>query len=189
MRLTGGKMVDGVSTESRAAWEQRVSPLRDDDAEPPVMASVLAELREFMDDDGVVVVGGSRVQRDVADLFYVPETGACMTAQTPGAALATAMDAKLAASDRQVLAVLDGEEFTHAASALGTAKESAIPLVVLVCTDAAGGAADCTAAAEAQGCHVQCVDHADDLQTALAAAFASGEPAVVVCPVASPAVP
>lgn len=200
---------------ARTEWADIVSAWQDDAAEPAVMASVVAELRDFMDEDGIVVTSSGSVQAHVLQQFPFSVPGTNVTAaglRTPGFALPAAMGAMLAAPGRQVLAVCGDGDFLESLPELATAVAENIPVVALVCNNggyqgtraaqveafgadrAANAAArvvddrpyspDIAALADAFGCHAQRVDSADELQTALAAAFASGQPAVVECRVA-----
>ncbi len=117
-----------------------------------------------------------------------------------GSALPMAVAARLACPDRPVLAVMGDGTFGFHAFELDTALRYGVPLVVVVGNDArwnaehtlqlrhygAERAVGCALlparydrVAEALGGHGELVEHADDLEPALARAFAAGRPACV----------
>ncbi len=208
--------------QTRAAWEAQLAAARDDDAEPATISAVLAEVREFLDDDAFVVSSAGATQAQVLQEFPFTVPGTHITAggfAPPGFALPAALGVKLGRPERQVLGICGDGAFLQSMPELATAVEYDIPVVLLVCNtggwqqlralqtrlfgaerakltefgtqDGEARAVRVADLAEAVGCHAQRVSSPEEIQTALAAAFASDRTAVIECVVAreAPALP
>lgn len=199
-----------------AEWDATLASARGDDLEPATVAAVLEEVREFLDPDAFIVSGGGTTQAHILQAFPFTVPGTHITTAGFGArgfALPAALGAQLAHPMRQVLAVCDAAEFLSAAPELVTAVAQHLPIVILVCrypqgedphelrrvvygadrapapSAATDGDPRLADVAEALGCHAQRITSAEEVQTALAAAFASEQTAVVECVVNGQAPP
>jgi acetolactate synthase I/II/III large subunit len=174
-----------------------------------MISTVLAETREALDRDAIVVTSSGNVQAQMLQEmpFYVPRT--CISSggfSTMGFTVPAALGAKLAMPERQVLGLIGDGDFLMSMQELATAVQLKLPVVYLVANNkawmsikdlqmAAFGdncayatefvrdgepySPDFTAAARAFGCHAERVERAGEVAPALRRAFESGETAVV----------
>ncbi len=196
-------------TQLREAWLAQVRERAASDHEPVTISRLVAEVRDFLDRDAIVVTssGNTQAQWFQEAAVYEPKTN--LTAggfSTMGWTVPAALGAKLAAPEQQVLGLLGDGDFLMTAQELATAVQYGIPAVYVVANNAgwiairdlqadaygqarAVGAEflrdgeplspDLAALARALGCHAERVSAPGGVRPALARAFASGRPAVV----------
>jgi acetolactate synthase-1/2/3 large subunit len=141
------------------------------------VSALLSEARRYLSDDAYVVTSPGGVREHVLREMRFSVPGTFITTggrSAPGFALAAGIGAKLARPDRQVMALLDGDEFMRAKRNLSTAAEINAPIVAVATT--AQGLADLV---RSLGCHLERVERVKDVRNALKRAFNSGRPAVV----------
>ena len=193
----------------REQWLAETAALRDSDAAPPTVPRFYRELRDVADRDAIIVTSSGHAQACVLEFpFYEPRTSVTTGGfSTMGFSYPAAMGAKLAASDRQVVAVIGDGDFMMTIQEMATAKQYGIGVVAVILNnigwysirdlqiDAFGeerafatqfttpeGEAytpDFTAAARAFGLRAERVDRPGDVRGALARALAGEGPALV----------
>jgi acetolactate synthase-1/2/3 large subunit len=128
---------------ARKAWATATEPLYHSPESPLHMARVLAELREALPADGILVADGGFAAHWSALLFDVLEPGRSYIANRGhaaiGYALPGAIGAKLAAPDRPVVALCGDNGFAMAIAELETAKRVGAPVLALVVDNATLG--------------------------------------------------
>ncbi|MFZ5916330.1 MAG: thiamine pyrophosphate-binding protein [Chloroflexota bacterium] len=193
----------------RQEWLAQVRALAASDHEPITISRLIAELRAFLKRDAIVVTSSGNTQAQWFQEAMVFRPGTNLTTggfSTMGWTVPAALGAKLAAPDRQVLGLVGDGDFLMTAQELATAVQYGLPVVYVVANnsgwiairdlqaavygrDRAVGAEfsrgdapispDLTMLARAFGCHAERIAAPDEVQPALARAFASGLPAVV----------
>lgn len=197
----------------RNAWLDETAPLRESDAEPSTVPRFYKELREVLDRDAIVVTSSGHAQACVLEFpFYEPHTN--ITAggfSTMGFAYPASLGAKLAAPERQVVAVVGDGDFMMTMQEMATAYQYRINTVVVVLNnygwysirdlqmaelgeDRAYATAfisedqtlppDFVMAAKAFGLHAEGVSNPADIGPAITRALESGRPALVEVSVA-----
>ncbi len=193
----------------RKDWLAQVRALASSDHVPVTISRLIAELRAFLDRDGIVVTSSGNVQ---AQWFqeapvYQPKTNLTTGGfSTMGWTVPAALGAKLAAPERQVVGLVGDGDFLMTAQELATAVQYDIPAVYVVANNAgwiairdlqaavygegrAVGAEflkgntpispDIAALARAFGCHAERISAPDEVRPALERALAAGRPAVI----------
>jgi len=118
--------IDPVGTEDNeyydevqrlwAEWERRIEERHTDDSVPLSMARVLGGLRDVLDRDAIVTSGAGHPQDITNPEFPVYEPRSNVSAggfSTMGFSLPAAIGSKLAAPDRQVVAIQGDGSFLH----------------------------------------------------------------------------
>ncbi|NQU97288.1 MAG: thiamine pyrophosphate-binding protein, partial [Chloroflexi bacterium] len=122
----------------RERWLEETAALRDSDAVPPTVPRFYRELREALDRDAIVVTSSGHAQACVLEFpFYVPRTSVTTGGfSTMGFSYPAAMGAKLAAPDRQVVAVIGDGDFMMTMQEMATAKQYGIGVVAVILNNA-----------------------------------------------------
>ncbi|MDP6666236.1 MAG: thiamine pyrophosphate-binding protein [Dehalococcoidia bacterium] len=189
----------------RETWLDETAELRNSEASPPTVPRFYRELREVLDRDAIVVTSSGHAQACVLEFpFYEPRTNLTSGGfSTMGWSYPAAMGAKLAAPDRQVVAVVGDGDFMMTMQEMATAKEYGIAVVAVVLNnygwysirdlqmaefgeDRAISAdwddtnsPDFVAIAKGFGLHAESVDHPDGIQAAIGRALAHDGPSLV----------
>ncbi len=193
----------------REEWLAQVRELATSDHAPVTISRLVAELRDFMDRDAIVVTssGNTQAQWFQEAQVYEPKTNLSTGGfSAMGWTVPAALGAKLAAPERQVVGLVGDGDFLMTVQELATAVQYDIPAVYVVANNAgwiairdlqaaaygeerAEGAEflksgdpispNLTALARAFGCHAERVSAPGEVRPALARAFAAGDPAVV----------
>lgn len=194
----------------RDAWLRQVDEFASADVVPVSISRFLRELRAFLDRDAIVASSSGNAQAQMLQefAFYEPRTNLTTGGfSTMGFSLPAAMGAKLAAPDKQVVAVVGDGDFLMTCQELATAVQYDIPVVVAVLNnfgwqsikdlqtavlgadrvhatefvDRAGKlvSPDFAALARAFGVWSEKVERPDEVRPALARAFAQGRPALL----------
>jgi acetolactate synthase-1/2/3 large subunit len=116
-------------------WLESMSEFREYNKVPTTISRMLKELREFLDDDAIVVCSSGNTQAQILQEFpfYQPKT--CLTTggfSTMGFTLPASLGAKLAFPDRQVIGVLGDGDFMMTMQELSTAVQYNIPIVIMI---------------------------------------------------------
>ncbi len=118
----------------REQWLSEVAELRDSEMAPPTVPRFYRELRTALDRDAIVVTSSGHAQACVLEFpFFEPRTNltsggfSCM-----GFSFPAALGAKLAAPDRQVVAVVGDGDFMMTMQEMATAKHYGIDILVIV---------------------------------------------------------
>jgi len=193
----------------RDTWLAETAGLRDSDATPPTVPRFYHELRKAIDRDAIVVTSSGHAQACVLEFpFYEPRTSVTTGGfSTMGFSYPAALGAKLAAPNRQVVAVIGDGDFMMTMQEMGTAKQYGIGVVAVILNNAGwysirdlqmaalgedraiasefltpDGEAytpDFTAAAKAFGLPAERVTRPEDIQAAIGRALAADGPALV----------
>ncbi|NQW16437.1 MAG: thiamine pyrophosphate-binding protein [Chloroflexi bacterium] len=197
----------------RTRWLDETAPLRESDADPTTVPRFYKELRDVLARDAIVVTSSGHAQACVLEFpFYEPRTN--ITAggfSTMGFAYPASLGAKLAAPEREVVAVVGDGDFMMTMQEMATAYQYGINTVVVVlnnygwysirdlqkaelgedrayATDfVAEGATlppDFVMAARAFGLHAEGVSKPSDIGPAITRALESGRPSLVEVSVA-----
>lgn len=197
----------------REIWMNETAPFRESNAEPPTVPRFFKELRSVLSRDAIVVTSSGHAQACVLEFpFYEPRTN--ITAggfSTMGFSYPASLGAKLAAPDRQVVAVVGDGDFLMTMQEMATAQQYGISSVVVVlnnygwysirdlqmaelgehrhyATEFASNDAtvppDFVAAAKAFGLHAEGVDSPDEIGPAVTRAIESARPSLVEVKVA-----
>jgi acetolactate synthase-1/2/3 large subunit len=118
-----------------ADWLESMREFREYDKTPTTISRMLKELREFLDDDAIVVCSSGNTQAQILQEFpfYQPRT--CLTTggfSTMGFTVPASLGAKLAFPDRQVIGVLGDGDFMMTMQELSTAVQYNIPVVIMI---------------------------------------------------------
>ncbi len=198
------KIRDGIADFAEQFANERVSdqfPLRPE--------RILADVREALPDDGLLVTDVGWNKNGVAQQFDINVPGTFITPgglATMGFGPAAALGSKVGASEKAVLALIGDGAFSSNMSVVATAVEADIPITWLVMDNLAHGTIallkdhhyesqfgclfeangepfgiDYAAVARASGGVGVTVESADQLLPALKEAFASGKPTVIHC--------
>jgi len=196
--------------ELREVWLGEIAPLRDSDAVPSTVPRFYRELREVLDRDAIVVTSSGHAQACVLEFpFYEPKTNLTSGGfSTMGWAYPAALGAKLAAPEKQVVAVVGDGDFMMTMQEMATAMEYGINVVVVLLNnygwysirdlqmaefgeDRAIGidwddskSPDFVKIAEGFGLHAESIEEPGDIQSAIKRAFEHGGPALVEIKVA-----
>jgi len=116
-------------------WIDSMREFREYDKTPTTISRMLKELRDFLDDDAIVVCSSGNTQAQILQEFpfYQPRT--CLTTggfSTMGFTLPASLGAKLAFPDRQVIGVLGDGDFMMTMQELSTAVQYNIPVVIMI---------------------------------------------------------
>jgi len=102
---------------------------------PMTISRMLKELREFLDDDAIVVSSSGNTQAQILQEFPFYHPGTCLTTggfSTMGFTVPASIGAKLALPNRQVIGVLGDGDFLMTIQELAAAVQYNIPIVILV---------------------------------------------------------
>jgi acetolactate synthase I/II/III large subunit len=118
----------------RATWLDETAELRESEAVPPTVPRFYKELREVLDRDAIVVTSSGHAQACVLEFpFYEPRTNLTSGGfSTMGWAYPAALGAKLAAPEKQVVAVIGDGDFMMTMQEMATAKQYGINVVVVL---------------------------------------------------------
>ncbi len=193
----------------REEWLAHVRALAGSEHVPITISRLIAELRQFLARDAVVLTSSGNTQAQWFQEAMVFEPRTNLTAggfSTMGWALPAALGAKLAAPGKQVVALVGDGDFLMTAQELAVAVQYDLPVVCVVANNqgwisirdlqaAAYGleravgaeflregqpiSPDIAALARAFGCHAERVCAPAEVRPALQRAFAAGRPAVV----------
>lgn len=194
----------------REAWLRSVAEVNSVSVVPVSISRFLKELRAFLERDAIVATSSGNAQAQVLQEFpfYAPRTNLTTGGfSTMGFSLPAALGAKLAAPDRQVVAVVGDGDFLMTVQELATAVQHNIPVVVTVLNNSGWQSIkdlqmavlgedrvhatefldrhgnlvtpDFVGLARSFGAYAEKVERPDEVQPALGRAFAQGRPAVV----------
>ncbi len=194
----------------KAQWQQALRGPRESDAAPMTISRALVEARKVLERDGIIVTGAGNPQSQAFTEFPVYGSRQHITAggfSAMGFEVPAAIGAKLAAPDKQVMAIVGDGSFLQTVQELAMAAQYDIPVVFLVMNnygweciknlqslqfgpdrviatnfkkrDGTPFSADLARVSEGFGCHAERVEHPAELGPALKRAFACGRPAVV----------
>ena len=118
----------------RARWLNEISHLKNSKASPPTVPRVYKELRQVLDRDAIVVTSSGHAQACVLEFpFYEPKTNLTSGGfSTMGWSYPAALGAKLAAPEKQVVAVIGDGDFMMTMQEMATAMEYGIQVVVVL---------------------------------------------------------
>lgn len=201
--------VDDIRSQ-REAWLGDVNAWADDAKEPMMITSLLREMRAFLEREAIVASSSGNTQAQILQEFpfYEPRTNLTTGGfSTMGWAFPAALGAKLAAPDRQVVAVVGDGDFSMTMAEVATACQYDLPVVVVIANNcgwisikdlqtAAYGEERAFAVdfvdrngsaytpqfaeiARAFGAYGQRISKAEEVRPALGRAFDSGKPAVI----------
>ncbi len=122
----------------KGVWERQMLAKMTSDAVPIKPHRVMKELREALDRDAILATSAGSNKMFAASLFriYEPRTWIHSGGSTPmGAAFCHALGAKLAAPDRQVVAVCGDGGFQMVCQELATAVENDLNVVTCILND------------------------------------------------------
>ncbi len=191
-------------------WLESLSDFRNPHRVPVTISCALQEARRFLDRNAIVTYSAGNPQSRILQEFpfYEPRTSITSGGfSTMGFTLPSAIGAKLAVPDRQVLGVAGDGDFLMTIFELVTAVQYDVPVVIMVLNNfsfqsindlqvACFGESrriacdfvkedgtlvqpDFKAIAEGFGCYAERVSRADEIQPALRRAFDSARPAVI----------
>ncbi len=189
----------------RDKWLEETAGLRNSGAVPPTVPRFYRELRDALDRDAIVVTSSGHAQACVLEFpFYEPRTNLTSGGfSTMGWSYPAALGAKLAAPDKQVVAVVGDGDFMMTMQEMATAMEYGINVVVVVLNNYgwysirdlqmaefgedraigidwdAAKSPDFVAIAKGFGLHAELVDRPDDIQAAIGRALAHNGPSLV----------
>ncbi len=196
--------------ELRQTWLDETEELRESEAIPSTVPRFYKELRETLDRDAIVVTSSGHAQACVLEFpFYEPKTNLTSGGfSTMGWAYPAALGAKLAAPDKQVVAVIGDGDFLMTMQEMATAMQYGINVVVVllnnygwysirdlqmaefgedraIATDwDAAKSPDFVAIAKGFGLYSESVDKPDDIQEAVNRALEHDGPSLVEVKVA-----
>lgn len=196
--------------ELKLAWQEALRPTRESNNTPMTISRALAETRAVLARDAIVVTGAGNPQSQVFTEFPVYASDQHITAggfSAMGFELPGAIGAKLAAPNRQVVALVGDGSFLQTVEELAMAAQYDIPAVFLVFNnfgweciknlqvlqfgpgreiatsfrkrDGAPFSANLAQVAQGLGCHAERIENPTQVGPALRRAFSSGRPAVV----------
>ncbi|HEV3153305.1 MAG TPA: thiamine pyrophosphate-binding protein [Candidatus Baltobacteraceae bacterium] len=194
----------------KSQWQDALRGPRTSDASPMTISRALVELRAVLDRDAIVVTGAGNPQSQVFNEFPVYGPRQHITAggfSAMGFEVPGAIGAKLAAPDKQVVAIVGDGSFLQTVQELAMAAQYDIPAVFVVMNnygweciknlqmlqfgddrviatnfkkpDGTPFSADLAAMSKAFGCHAERVERPAELADAVRRALRSGRPAVV----------
>jgi len=120
--------------ELREKWMDETAELRESEAVPSTVPRFYKELREVLSRDAIVVTSSGHAQACVLEFpFYEPRTNLTSGGfSTMGWAYPAALGAKLAAPEKQVVAVIGDGDFMMTMQEMATAREYGINVVVVL---------------------------------------------------------
>ena len=120
--------------ELREKWLDETAELRESEAVPSTVPRFYKELRDVLNRDAIVVTSSGHAQACVLEFpFYEPRTNLTSGGfSTMGWAYPAALGAKLAAPDKQVVAVIGDGDFMMTMQEMATAREYGINVVVML---------------------------------------------------------
>ncbi|MDP3061852.1 MAG: thiamine pyrophosphate-binding protein [Chloroflexota bacterium] len=190
-------------------WAEAMRPGQTSERVPVTVSRFFRELRQAMARDGVLVTSSGHAQATMLEFpFYEPRTNITTGGfSTMGFSLPAALGAKLAAPDKQVVAVVGDGDFLMTCQELATAVQYQIPIVVVVLNnmgwhsirdlqiaaygqerafstdfvgvDGVSSSPDFAALGKAFGVHSERIQRPDEVQPAVKRALALGGPALV----------
>ena len=194
----------------KSAWQDALRPSRESADSPMTISRALAEARRVLDHDAIVVTGAGNPQSQVFTEFPVYGSDQHITSggfSAMGFEVPGAIGAKLAAPNRQAVAIVGDGSFLQTVEELAMAAQYDIPAVFLVMNnfgweciknlqttqfgadreiatkfgkrDGTPFSANLAMVAQGFGCHGERIESPDEVGPALRRAFASGRPAVV----------
>ncbi len=197
-------------TQLKEAWQAALRPSRESESSPMTISRALAEARRVLDRDAIVVTGAGNPQSQVFTEFPVYGSDQHITAggfSAMGFEVPGAIGAKLAAPNRQVVAMVGDGSFLQTVEELAMAAQYDIPAVFLVMNNfgweciknlqasqfgpdrviatnfkkpnGTPFSANLAMVAEGMGCHAERVDQPTEVGPALRRALDSGRPSVV----------
>ncbi|MFQ6098523.1 MAG: thiamine pyrophosphate-binding protein [Armatimonadota bacterium] len=119
----------------RAEWFETMRDFRESSVVPMTISRLLKELRACLAPDAIVCHSSGNVQAQILQEFCFTVPGTNLTTggfSTMGWCFPAALGAKLAAPERQVVAVVGDGDFLMTIQELATAAQYQIPLVVIV---------------------------------------------------------
>jgi acetolactate synthase I/II/III large subunit len=118
----------------RQTWLDETAELRESGAVPSTVPRFYKELRDVLNRDAIVVTSSGHAQACVLEFpFYEPKTNLTSGGfSTMGWAYPAALGAKLAAPDKQVVAVIGDGDFMMTMQEMATAMEYDINVVVVL---------------------------------------------------------
>ncbi len=116
------------------AWLEETAELRESEAVPSTVPRFYKELRAVLERDAIIVTSSGHAQSCLLEFpFYEPRTNLTSGGfSTMGWAYPAALGAKLAAPDKQVLAVIGDGDFMMTMQEMATAMEYGINVVVVL---------------------------------------------------------
>ncbi len=196
--------------ELKTAWQEALAPTRESENSPMTISRALAEVRSVLARDAIVVTGAGNPQSQVFTEFPVYGSDQHVTAggfSAMGFEVPGAIGAKLAAPNRQVVALVGDGSFLQTVQELSMAVQYGIPAVFVVFNnygweciknlqtlqfgpdrviatsfkrpDGTPFSADLAAIALGFGCYAERIEHPAEVGPALRRALGSGRPAVV----------
>ena len=194
----------------KGLWEAALAPSRNSEDSPMTISRALVETRKALDRNAIVVTGAGNPQSQVFTEFPVYGSGQHITTggfSAMGFEVPGAIGAKLAAPDRQVVAIVGDGSFLQTIQELSMAAQYDIPAVFLVMNnfgweciknlqtlqfgpdrviatnfkknDGTPFSANLAQVAQGFGCYGERIDHPAQVGPALQRALASGRPAVI----------
>lgn len=193
----------------RDAWLQDVAGMKNSDMRPPTVSRFYRELRTVLARDAIVTSGSGHAQAGLLEFpFYEPRTNltsggfSCMGFSYPAA-----LGAKLAAPEREVVAVVGDGDFSQTMQEMATARQYDIAAVAIVLnnfgwysirdlqiqaygedrptaaefrgTDGRSYSPEFARIAEGFGLHAERIDTPEAIGPAVRRALDSGQPALV----------
>lgn len=116
-------------------WFDEMKEFREYTKTPMTISRMLKELREFLNDDAIVVSSSGNTQAQILQEFPFYYPGTCLTTggfSTMGFTVPACIGAKLALPDRQVIGVVGDGDFLMTIQELATAVQYDIPIIILV---------------------------------------------------------
>jgi len=194
----------------KSDWQEALRPSRESNNTPMTISRALVETRAVLARDAIVVTGAGNPQSQVFTEFPVYGSDQHITAggfSAMGFELPAAIGAKLAAPNRQVIALVGDGSFLQTVQELAMAAQYDIPAVFLVFNnfgweciknlqtlqfgpdreiatsfrkrDGRPFSANLAQVAQGLGCHAERIEHPAEVGPALRRALSSGRPAVV----------
>ncbi len=196
--------------ELKSAWQEALRPSRESNDTPMTISRGLAEARAVLARDAIIVTGAGNPQSQAFTEFPVYGSDQHITAggfSAMGFEVPGAIGAKLAAPNRQVVALVGDGSFLQTIEELAMAAQYDIPVVFLVFNNygweciknlqtlqfgadrviatsfkkpnGSPFSADLAAIAKGFGCHAERIENPSEVGPALRRAFGSGRPAVI----------
>ncbi|HGE71456.1 TPA: thiamine pyrophosphate-binding protein [Candidatus Poribacteria bacterium] len=116
-------------------WFDSMREFREYEGTPTTISRMLVEIRDFLDDDAIVVSSSGNTQAQILQEFpfYMPRT--CLTTggfSTMGFTVPASIGAKLAYPNRQVIGILGDGDFMMTMQELSTAVQYGVPIVIVI---------------------------------------------------------
>jgi acetolactate synthase-1/2/3 large subunit len=194
----------------KSQWDEALRQTREHDGSPMTISRALAETRKVLDRDAIVVTGAGNPQSQAFTEFPVYGSRQHITTggfSAMGFEIPGAIGAKLAAPDRQVVALVGDGSFLQTVQELSMAVQYDIPAVFLVMNnfgweciknlqmlqfgpdrviatnfkknDGTPFSANLADVARGFGCYAERIEHGAEVAPALKRALSSGRPAVI----------